>query len=161
MYLCSYAGNGSRLTFNPFLLFVMQQLLIIGNVGKEAVVRQAANGQAIGFSIAVNESYKDKTTNEKKEKTTWYKATFWKKLGDSTKIADYLKPGQTVSIIGRAYADAYVNNDGKAVAEQCVRVERLELVGSVKGQNGTAAQTEPAAEDRVHQTQDDDNDLPF
>lgn len=141
----------------------MQQLLIIGNVGKEAVVRQAANGQAIGFSIAVNESYKDKQTGEKKEVTTWYKATFWKKLGDSTKIADYLKPGQTVSVIGRPYADAYLNKEGKAVADQCIRVERLELVGSVnKGQNGAATQTEPAAEDRVHQTQqDDDNDLPF
>lgn len=140
----------------------MQQLLIIGNVGKEAVVRQATNGQAIGFSVAVNESYKDKQTGEKKEKTTWYKATFWKKLDESVKIADYLKPGQTVSIVGRAYADAYVNNEGKAVAEQCVRVERLELVGPARNQNGAAAQSEPAAEDRIHnRAEDDDNDLPF
>ena len=139
----------------------MQQLLIIGNVGRAAEVRQASNGQAIGFSVAVNETYKDKQTGEKKEKTTWYKATFWKGLGDSTKIAEYLKPGQTVSIVGRAYADAYVK-DGKAIAEQCVRVERLELVGSVnKSQNGAAAQDEPAAEDRIHLKQDDDNDLPF
>lgn len=131
----------------------MQQLLIIGNVGKEAVVRQAPNGQAIGFSVAVNETYKDKEGN-KKEKTSWYKATMWKKLGESTKIADYLKPGQTVSIIGRPYADAYIK-EGQAVGEQCVRVERLELVGSPKGQN------DAAPEDRVHKQEDDDNDLPF
>jgi len=139
----------------------MQQLLIIGNVGKEAVVRQAANGQAIGFSVAVNESYKDKQTGERKDKTTWYKATFWKKLGESTRIAEYLKPGQAVSIIGRPYADAYVK-DGNAIGEQCVRVERLELIGSPKAQNGAAAATEGHDDDRIYnRPEDDDNDLPF
>ena len=139
----------------------MQQLLIIGNVGKQAEVRQAPNGQAIGFSVAVNETYKDKVTGEKQDKTTWYKVTFWKKLGESTKVAEYLKPGQTVAITGRPYADAYVNKEGKVVAEQCVRAERLELVGSPKAQNGAATQEEIAAEDRIHLKQDDDNDLPF
>lgn len=138
----------------------MQQLLIIGNVGKQAEVRQSTNGQAIGFSVAVNETYKDKE-GQKQEKTTWYKATFWKKLGDSTKVAEYLKPGQPVSIVGRAYADAYVNKEGKAVAEQCVRVERLELVGAARGQNGATPQAEPADEDRIHVKDADDNDLPF
>ena len=138
----------------------MQKLIIVGNVGKEAVVRQASNGQAIGFSVAVNESYKDKQ-GQRQEKTSWYKCTSWVALGASTKIADYLKPGQTVSIEGKPYADAYINNEGKAVAEQCIRVERLELVGSVKGQNGAAAQAEPTAEERSHRAQDDDNDLPF
>lgn len=137
----------------------MQQLIIIGNVGKEAVVRQASNGQAIGFSVAVNETYNDKQTGERKEKTTWYKATSWVKLGASTKVAEYLKPGQTVSIVGKPYADAYTNGEGKAVAEQCIRVERLMLVGSPKSQNGAAPQAEPAAEDRLHVN--DDNDLPF
>lgn len=139
----------------------MQQLLIIGNVGKQAEVRQSSNGQAIGFSVAVNETYKDKTTGDKKEKTTWYKATFWKQLGESTKVAEYLKPGQPVSIVGRPYAEGYVNKEGKSVAEQCVRVERLELVGSPRGQNA-ATQTEQADEDRIHvKSEDEDNDLPF
>lgn len=148
---------------NPFFPPIMQQLLIIGNVGKQAEVRQATSGQAIGFSVAVHDTYTDKATGEKQEKTTWYKATFWKKLGDSTKVAEYLKPGQTVSIVGRAYADAYINKEGKAVAEQCVRVERLELVGSPKGSSTNAA-GEPDADglsvnERFHA--DDNNDLPF
>lgn len=114
----------------------MQQLLIIGNVGKQAEVRQATSGQAIGFSVAVHDTFKDKDGG-KQEKTTWYKCTFWKKLGDSTKVAEYLKPGQTVSIVGRPYADAYINKEGAAVAEQCVRVERLELIGSPKNNTVT------------------------
>lgn len=129
----------------------MQQFNLIGNIGKTAEVRQAANGQAIGFTVAVNETYKTQS-GEKKEKTTWYDVTFWKKLGESTKVADFLVKGQTVAITGRPYADAYMK-DGVAVAKQCVRVERLELIGSTKGQGGEAT---PA----VH-TADDDNDLPF
>ena len=138
----------------------MQQLLIIGNVGKQAEVRQSPNAQAIGFSVAVNETYKDKATGEKQEKTTWYKVTFWKKLGESTKVAEYLKPGQTVAITGRPYADAYVNKEGKAVAEQCVRVERLELVGSPKTPALVPVVAEGEDEDRIHLAEDD-NDLPF
>lgn len=144
----------------------MQQLLIIGNVGKQAEVRQATNGQAIGFSVAVNEAYTDKASGEKKEKTTWYKATFWKKLGDSTKVAEYLVPGKTVSIVGRPYADAYINKEGKAVAEQCIRVERLELISTQKGNTpGTDAAASVGADglsanERFH-ADDDNNDLPF
>jgi single-strand DNA-binding protein len=153
MVLCSLS--------TPFLFFVMQQLIIIGNVGKQAEVRQAPNGQAIGFSVAVNETYKDKASGEKKEKTTWYKLTIWKKLGESTKIAEYLKPGQTVSVVGRPYADAYIK-DGKAIGEQCVRVERLELVGTPKGQAGTtvAPSDELTLDERIGRPEDD-NDLPF
>ena len=141
----------------------MQQLIIIGIVGKDAEVRQAPNGQAIGFSVAVHDTYKDKTTGEKKEKTTWYKATYWKGLNESTKVADYLKKGQTVSIVGKPYADAYLNKENKAVGEQCIRVERLELIGSAKSENGAGAVEELAMEDRIHvrRTEDDDNDLPF
>ncbi|MDF7815347.1 single-stranded DNA-binding protein [Hymenobacter sp. YC55] len=138
----------------------MQQLLIIGNVGKQAEVRQAENGQAIGFSVAVNESYKDKS-GQRQEKTTWYKATFWKKLGDSTKIAEYLKPGQTVSIIGRPYADAYLNKEGNAVAEQCVRVSSLDLIGSPKGQSEALVEGPDSDDLRSTLNKDDDNDLPF
>jgi single-strand DNA-binding protein len=155
-----YFGRYSREWFSaylkPFFIFsVMQQLLIIGNIGTTAVVRQAPNGQAIGFSIAVNETYKDKE-GKKQEKTTWYDATFWKALGASTKVADYLVKGQTVVVTGTPYADAYMK-DGQAVAKQCVRVQRLELVGSVKGQGGEG---QGAAQSNVH-TSDDDNDLPF
>ena len=137
----------------------MQQLIIIGNVGKQAEVRQAPNGQAIGFSVAVNETYKDKQ-GQKQEKTTWFDVTVWKKLGESTKLAEYLKPGQAVSIIGRPTADAYINKDQKAVASLGVRVDRLELIGSPKGQAANTAA--PDDEDTIHlRQQDDDNDLPF
>lgn len=137
----------------------MQVFHVAGNVGKQAEVRQAPNGQAIGFSIAVNESYKDKNSGERKEKTTWYKITFWKALGESTKIAEFLKPGQPVIITGIPYADAYIK-DGKAIPEQCVRVLRLELIGSPKNQ--AAGVEVPLDEnDRIHLRSDDDNDLPF
>ena len=136
----------------------MQVLHIVGNVGKDAEVRQTSTGQAIGFSVAVNETYTDHQ-GERQERTSWYKATLWKKLGASTGVAQYLVKGQSVAITGRPSAEAFTGQDGTARAEMCVRVERLDLVGRAKAKDADAGDNmEP--EFSTNESSDD-NDLPF
>lgn len=57
----------------------MQNFIGIGNVGKDdATLGSTGGGSAVAnFSFAVNESYKDKKTNETKTDTVWFKVSAW------------------------------------------------------------------------------------
>lgn len=129
----------------------MHQLILTGFLGKDAQVRDAQGAKAIGFSVAVNETFKK--AGEKVEQTTWYDCTIWRKEGQ-TGIAEYLKEGQQVMIQGRPKPGGYKNAQGEFVPTIEVRVTSIELLGK---KAGTKAETEKAGAF----TEDDDNDLPF
>ena len=149
----------------------MQQITLLGNVGRDAVTRETNGRRAIGFSVAVNESYKDSNGN-KVENTNWYDCTIWRDGQQSTKVADYLKRGQQVLIQGRPSVRSYQSQkDGKWYAALEVRVDKCELVGSAKPdtqpvhvaeqpQTLAAHRDAPAPAGQPAQ-KDDDNDLPF
>ncbi|QIX59700.1 single-stranded DNA-binding protein [Hymenobacter sp. BT18] len=149
----------------------MQQITILGNVGRDAVIRDTNGRRAIGFSVAVNESYKDGQGN-KVESTNWYSCTIWRDGQQSTKVADYLKAGQQVLIQGQPKIRVYQRNSDKQWAGEIeVRVDKIELVGGKKesGPVQVAEQPQtlgpqrdaPRAGNMAAASNDDDNDLPF
>ena len=151
----------------------MQQITLLGNVGRDAITRETNGRRAIGFSVAVNEKYKDANGNQI-ENTNWYDCTIWRDGQQSTKVADYLKRGQQVLIQGKPSVRSYQSQkDGKWYAALEVRVDKCELVGSAKSEGQPVQVAEqpqtlsahrdapaPANQAKAKQT-DDDNDLPF
>ena len=102
------------------------KLEAVGRLTDDAKVINGGTDKAfMSFSVAVNNKYKDKTTGEVKEKTYFIDCT---KNGD--RIAEYMKKGGTVAIIGHPYADSYTNNDGCTVNKLCCKVQQIELLGS-------------------------------
>ena len=83
----------------------------IGNLGADPETRYSASGDAIcNIRIACTDSWKDKTTGEKKESTEWVRVVFYKKLAE---IADrYLKKGSPVYIEGRIKTRKWQDRDG-------------------------------------------------
>lgn len=72
---------------------------IIGNLGKDPEFRTFEGGaQNCSFSIATSETWKDKTTGEKKERTEWHNVVVWGKLAEIA--AKYLKKGSKVYVCG-------------------------------------------------------------
>ncbi|WP_214226662.1 single-stranded DNA-binding protein [Pedobacter sp. B4-66] len=77
---------------------------ISGTLTADATIKQLEGGrQFVSFSIADNETYKPKDSNERVELTTFFNCTYW--LG--TGIAKVLRKGAMVELIGRARAKAY------------------------------------------------------
>ena len=147
----------------------MQQITILGNVGRDAVIRDTNGRRAIGFSVAVNESYKDAAGN-KVESTNWYSCTIWRDAQQSAKIVDYLKAGQQVLVQGQPKLRTYQTKERETKAEIEIRVDKIELVGGKKSDAAPAAV--PTAGETIHTKArpaaagagaggDDDNDLPF
>lgn len=75
-------------------------MILVGRLGKDPEVRHLENGATVAnFSMATSETYKDKTTGDRKEITEWHNIVLWRGLADVA--AKYLHKGDMVYIEGK------------------------------------------------------------
>jgi len=113
----------------------MIKLQVIGNLGKDCIVKEINGKNVINFSVAHSERFKDAQGNQK-ERTTWVECAYWT---DRTAIAPYLTKGTTVFAEGSPEADAYTNKDGQAAATLRMRVQNIQLLGGNRDNQGANA----------------------
>jgi len=77
----------------------VNKIILVGNVGKDPEVRTMQNGQKVAnISLATSESWKDKATGERKEKTEWHRVVIFGQLAD---IAErYVQKGSKIYVCG-------------------------------------------------------------
>jgi single-strand DNA-binding protein len=112
---------------------------VIGNLGQDCTIRHWNGKQAISFSIAFNEKYKDKD-GIKHERTIWVNCTIWRE--GQTELIKYLKKGQQVYVEGNPEVSTYVSKQtGEVIPDLKLRVRELQLLGGrPKEENGQAQQ---------------------
>ncbi|MEO6329009.1 MAG: single-stranded DNA-binding protein [Ginsengibacter sp.] len=140
----------------------MIKLQIVGNLGKDCIVKEVNGKNVINFSVAHTEKFKDSQGNQK-ERTTWVECAYWT---DRTAVAPYLKKGQLVYAEGSPEADGYTNKDNQVAATLRMRVQNVQLLGSKNegGQNNTPAIAEASSGsnyDKAGDTAEPADDLPF
>jgi len=145
----------------------MIKLQIVGNLGKDCIVKEVNGKNVINFSVAHTERYKDSQGNQK-ERTTWVECAYWT---DRTTVSQYLTRGKMVYAEGTPEADAYMNKENQAAATLRMRVQSLQLLGGNTENSGnqgnmtnagstyapTARTPQPAAPSNMPL----DDDLPF
>ncbi len=78
----------------------VNKVILVGRLGKDPEVRNLENGASVAnFTIATSESYKDKTTGDKKEITEWHNIVLWRGLAEIA--SKYLHKGDMVYIEGK------------------------------------------------------------
>jgi single-strand DNA-binding protein len=91
----------------------LNKATLIGNLGKDPEIRSFQNGgRAASFSIATSESWKDKETGERKERTEWHRISI---LSDGlvTVTEKYLKKGAKVYVEGKLETRKWTDKDGQ------------------------------------------------
>lgn len=84
----------------------LNKVLLIGSVGKDPEQRFMPNGNAVcNFSLATNETWKDKASGQKQEKVTWHNIVMFGKLAEIA--AQYLQKGSSVYLEGRIETEKY------------------------------------------------------
>ena len=77
----------------------VNKAIIVGNLGRDPEVRYTANGSAVAnVTIATSESWKDKQSGERQERTEWHRVVFFGRLAEIAE--EYLKKGAQVYIEG-------------------------------------------------------------
>jgi single-strand DNA-binding protein len=104
----------------------MIKLQVIGNLGKDCIVKEINGKNVINFSVAHSERYKD-AQGMQKERTTWVECAYWT---DRTGIAPYLLKGQTVFAEGTPDVDTYTNKENQTTAVLRMRVQTIQLIGN-------------------------------
>lgn len=143
----------------------MQRLTVIGYCGSDATVKDLGQNQVINFSVAVSETYLNKTTNEKVTNTTWYDVSKW---GNSTALAQYIKKGTQVFVEGKPTARAWQKEDGTIVSVLGINAFEITLLGSPRAEGAAPAQQrvqQPhnsfADEPKGPTPEEDEDGLPF
>lgn len=140
------------------------QAIIVGRLGRDPEMRYSADGVAfVTVSVATSETWKDKQTGEKKERTDWHRV---KASGRTAEvIGEYLKKGSLALFSGRLRNDKFTDKEGVERYDYYLRVDTMQMLGG-KPADGERAQrdAQPPVEDapRGGGSDDfDDSDIPF
>lgn len=111
------------------------QTIIIGNVGKDPDMRYTpTNIPVCSFSVAVTERWNDRQSNEKKEKTTWYRVTCWRGLAETA--SRFVKKGMPIMVIGTVDVRPYKNNAGEPAATLELNATTFQFLGGRDDNSG-------------------------
>jgi single-strand DNA-binding protein len=90
----------------------VNKVILVGNLGKDPEVRRMQNGNpVVNLSVATSESWRDKATGERKEKTEWHRVVIFSE--GLAKVAEqYLKKGAKVYIEGALQTRKWTDQSG-------------------------------------------------
>ena len=105
-----------------------QYTIIIGNVGRDPEMRYTQSGVAVAdFSVAVSRRWTDRTSNEQREKTTWFRVSAWRGLAET--VNQYVHKGMQVMVSGEVDASAYTGQDGSPRATLEITARDIQFLG--------------------------------
>jgi len=111
------------------------QTIVVGNLGDDPELRYLQSGRAVcSFSLAANERWLDRQTNEWREKVTWYRVSVWGNQAESCNT--YLSKGRKVMVIGNVSANAYINRNGEAAASLELTARNVRFLDGRDGDQG-------------------------
>lgn len=130
----------------------INKVILIGNLGQDPEVRFAQDGTCIAnLSIATDESYKDKQTNQIVPKTEWHKCVAGARLGEICR--DYLKKGSKVYIEGKLQTRKWQDQSGQDRYTTEIRVREMQMLDSRNDQNNGQAAPQAAPQQQQQQYQ--------
>jgi single-strand DNA-binding protein len=117
----------------------VNKVILVGNLGRDPEVRHTQDGKPIvNLSVATSESWRDRQTGERKERTEWHRVVIFNE--NLAKVAEqYLKKGSKVYIEGQLQTRKYTDNSGaeRYSTEVVLQNFRGELT-MLDGRNGAA-----------------------
>ena len=115
----------------------VNKVILIGNLGRDPEVRYMPNGEAVcNFSIATSESWNDRQSGQRQERTEWHNITMYRRLAEIA--GQYLKKGSQVYIEGRIQSRKYTGKDGIERTAYEIVANEMKMLGSKNsgGQQG-------------------------
>ncbi len=151
----------------------INKVILVGNLGNDPEVRATNTGSRVAtISIATSESWMDKNTGQRQEKTEWHRVVFFNRLAEI--VEQYLTKGSQVYVEGRLQTRKWQDKDGQDKYTTEVVANEMQMLGGKGGGGGdfqsTAPMDPPAAKSNAPATApaaaggpdiNFDDDIPF
>ena len=110
----------------------VNKVILVGNLGRDPEVRYSPNGSAVAnITLATSESWKDKTSGEKQEKTEWHRVVFFGRLAEIA--GEYLKKGAQIYVEGRLQTRKWTDKEGHERYTTEIVAGEMQMLGSRGG----------------------------
>jgi single-strand DNA-binding protein len=102
----------------------INKVILIGNLGRAPELTYLPSGDAVvNASLATTDTWKDRESGEKRERTEWHRLTFYRGLAEV--VGQYLTKGSRIFVEGRLTYRSWVDSDGKDLSAAEIEVERM------------------------------------
>ena len=145
----------------------LNKVMLIGHLGADPEIRYTANGGAVAnLNLATSESWKDRESGERQERTEWHRVVLFTRLAEVA--GEYLRKGSQVYIEGRLQTRKWQDRDGHDRYTTEIVANDMQMLGGRGGRDvpGDApshvGKEESAASTAAPGVADDlDDDVPF
>lgn len=136
----------------------VNKVILVGRVGQEPELKYTARGDAaVNLSVATSESWKDKSTGDKKEETEWHRVSIFGKPAEIA--AQYIRKGSLVYIEGRIKSKKYTDKQGIERTAFEVMCSQFQMIG--KAPEGNVPQSNSPKQQSKQMDDIEQDDIPF
>ena len=140
----------------------VNKVILVGNLGRAPEIRHMPSGEAVcTLSVATSETWKDKTTGERKEATEWHKVVLFGRLAE---VADqYLYKGASVYIEGSLRTRKWTDKGGQERYTTEIRADVMKMLGG-KGDEESLSPEQKSQPKAANPSGDNgfaEDDIPF
>ena len=140
----------------------INKVIIVGNLGADPDSRAMPSGNAVtNISVATSESWNDRDTGEKQEKTEWHRVVFFNRLAEIA--AQYLKKGSQVYVEGKIQTRKWEDKEGNERWTTEIVANQMQMLGDRMSNNmsNDNASSPQSSSDNDFSTDEFDDDIPF
>jgi single-strand DNA-binding protein len=113
----------------------VNKVILLGRLGQDPELKYTPSGAAVcNFSVATSESWTDKNSGQKNEKTEWHRVVVWGKLAELCN--QYLSKGRQAFIEGKLQTRAWDDKDGNKRYTTEISASTVQFIGA-QGQAGS------------------------
>lgn len=110
----------------------VNKVILVGNLGRDPETRYAPSGDAIcNVTIATTDSWKDKSSGERREMTEWHRVVFFGKLAEIA--GQYLRKGSQVYVEGALRTRKWTDQSGQERYTTEIRADTMQMLGRREG----------------------------
>jgi len=125
----------------------INKVILVGNLGRDPETRYLPDGGAVtNVSIATTDTWKDKTSGEKKEATEWHRVVFFNRLAEIA--GEYLKKGSQVYVEGRLRTRKWQDKEGQDKYTTEIVCDTMQMLGGRQGMGEGSARGAERGGDR-------------
>ena len=140
----------------------INKVIVVGNLGADPDTRFMPSGNAVtNISVATSESWNDKETGERQEKTEWHRVVFFGRLAEIA--SEYLKKGSQVYIEGKLQTRKWEDKEGNERWTTEIVSNQMQMLGEKMSQSasnqGNVTKQNKSSNEFVDEEFDDD--IPF